>query len=154
MGIIHQKLYQGSSLAAIEMKDYFFNLCDSILDSFNASDHITIRCNMQPLEFDVDTAVPIGLIANELLTNALKYAFPDNQAGEIEISLAPTGVKDEWVFRVADNGIGKPVDTVPRGTGFGTELVNLLVQQIDGKLSEDTTNGTAISIIFKHTMPH
>lgn len=154
MGIIHQKLYQGSSLAAIEMKDYFFNLCESILDSFNASEKVVIRCNMEPLEFDVDTAVPIGLIANELLTNALKYAFPGNQPGEIDISLNPTAEKDEWVFRVADNGIGKTEGAVPRGTGFGTELVNLLVQQLNGQLYIASDNGTAISIIFKHIMPH
>jgi len=89
---------------------------------------------MQPLEFDVDTSVPIGLVTNELLTNALKYAFPGNQPGEIDISLNPTAEKEEWVFRVADNGIGKTAGAVPRGTGFGTELVNLLVQQLNGQL--------------------
>lgn len=154
MGIIHQKLYQGSSLAAIEMKDYFFNLCESILDSFNATEKVVIRCNMEPLEFDVDTAVPIGLIANELLTNALKYAFPGNQPGEIDISLNPTAGKDEWVFRVADNGIGKTAGAVPGGTGFGTELVNLLVQQLNGQLYTASDNGTAISIIFKYIKQH
>ncbi|MBZ5858414.1 tetratricopeptide repeat-containing sensor histidine kinase [Flavihumibacter profundi] len=154
MGIIHQKLYQGSNLAAIEMQDYFKNLSESIADSFNAGDRINIRCSMQPVELDIDTAIPIGLIANELLTNALKYAFPENRRGEIQISLAKTGAKNEWVFKVADNGIGKPQNSKAKGTGFGTELVNLLVQQLSGKLSTDTSQGTAISIVFKYEMPH
>src|SRR5690606_19985888 len=75
MGIIHQKLYQGENLGSIDMKDYFVNLSEGILDTFNAEDKVTIECAMDALELDVDTAVPIGLIVNELLTNALKYAF-------------------------------------------------------------------------------
>jgi signal transduction histidine kinase len=127
------------------------NLGESILDTFNAAKIIRINCHIQPLELDVDTAVPIGLIANELLTNALKYAFAANQPGEIGISLSTTGISEELVFRVCDNGIGKPENIIAKGTGFGTELVNLLVQQLGGKLMVDTNNGTSISIYFKYT---
>jgi len=88
MGIIHQKLYQGTNLGAIEMKDYFVNLSDGILDAFDAEDKIKIEFAMDELELDVDTAVPIGLIVNELLTNALKYAFPKTNTGKISIQLA------------------------------------------------------------------
>ncbi|HKK82675.1 MAG TPA: histidine kinase dimerization/phosphoacceptor domain -containing protein, partial [Atribacterota bacterium] len=87
MGIIHQKLYQGTNLGSIEMKDYFLNLGEGILDSFNAEERVKIECAMDNLELDIDTAVPIGLIVNELLTNALKYAFPQKQQGVINISL-------------------------------------------------------------------
>src|SRR5690606_16601362 len=64
MGIIHQKLYQGENLGSIEMKDYFMNLGEGILDTFNADDKVKIECAMDDLELDVDTAVPIGLIVN------------------------------------------------------------------------------------------
>lgn len=151
MGIIHQKLYQKGNLAGIEMKDYFQNLGENILDTFNAADRICILCNMQPIELDVDTAVPIGLIANELLTNALKYAFAAKKEGQIIISLAPTDNADEYIFEVADNGIGKPENITPKGTGFGTELVNLLVKQLDGQLTVNSINGTHITIQFKHS---
>ena len=154
MGIIHQKLYQKGNLAAIEMKDYFHNLGESILDTFNAAGRISLKCDMHPIELDVDTAVPIGLIANELFTNALKYAFADNQPGEISITLKATPVKEELVFCLADNGIGKPDNIIAKGTGFGTELVNLLVLQLDGRLRVDRSNGTNISIHFKYTKPH
>ena len=151
MGIIHQKLYQNGNLAGIEMKDYFHNLSENIVDTFNATGRITITCQMQPLELDVDTAVPVGLIANELLTNALKYAFTENQPGEVQISLTKTGINDELIFRVADNGIGKQNNNSNKSTGFGTELVDLLVQQLEGKQTIDTSNGTNITIHFKHT---
>jgi two-component sensor histidine kinase len=154
MGIIHQKLYQKGNLAAIEMKDYFQQLGESILDTFNATKLISIHCNMQPIELDVDTAVPIGLIANELLTNAFKYAFNANAAGEIMISLAPAANANEYIFQVSDNGIGKPENITPKGTGFGTELVNLLVKQLEGNITVNNNNGTHITIKFKHNKLH
>ena len=150
MGIIHQKLYQKDNLAAVEMKDYFRNLGESILDSFNEAHRIKVTCEMAPVELDVDTAVPIGLIANELLTNALKYAFMRDQKGEIQISL--TTIKDtgELLFQVKDNGVGKQNNGSTKGTGFGTELVNLLVQQLNGRLTIDSQQGTTVNIYFKH----
>lgn len=149
MGIIHQKLYQKGNLAGIEMKDYFQHLSEGVLDTFNAAEKISITLPMQSLELDVDTAVPIGLITNELLTNAIKYAFAAGQAGEIQISLTATG-RDGLVFRLSDNGIGKENSASPAGTGFGTELVNLLVQQLEGTLTVDACNGTTITIHFKN----
>jgi two-component sensor histidine kinase len=150
MGIIHQKLYQKENLAAIEMKDYFQNLSESVLDTFNATGRIKIMLPMQTLDMDIDTAVPIGLITNELITNAIKYAFTENEPGEIQISLTKTVIENELAFRLSDNGIGKQNNTNPKGTGFGTELVNLLVQQLDGKLTAEVNNGTTINIHFKN----
>lgn len=154
MGIIHQKLYQKDNLAAVEMKDYFQNLSESILDSFNESHRIKVHCEMSPIELDVDTAVPIGLIANELLTNALKYAFMKDQAGEIQISLTAVDDRGELFFQVRDNGVGKQTNGSTKGTGFGTELVNLLVQQLNGKLTIESYQGTTVNIYFKHKKPH
>ncbi|MDN3657041.1 histidine kinase dimerization/phosphoacceptor domain -containing protein [Ferruginibacter paludis] len=154
MGIIHQKLYQKGNLAGIEMKDYFLNLGESILDAYNAADRIRITCNMLPMDLDIDTAVPVGLIANELLTNSLKYAFGANQPGEITIDLKKTEVLDQYIFCLGDNGIGRPENTIAKGTGFGTELVNLLVQQLNGKLTTCINHGTLITIRFKYTKPH
>jgi two-component sensor histidine kinase len=147
MGIIHQKLYQGENLGSIEMKDYFLNLSEGILDTFNAEDKVKIECAMDNLDLDVDTAVPIGLIVNELLTNALKYAFPENIEGKISISLEKT--KDNHLkLKVADNGIGKLKGLAPIGTGFGSQLVSLLTQQLNGKMTERSESGTLIEFDF------
>ena len=148
MGIIHQKLYQGENLGSIEMKDYFLNLGEGILDTFNAENKVKIECAMDNLELDVDTAVPIGLIVNELLTNALKYAFPNDSNGNILISLSQS-TPETLTLKVADNGVGKVIGLSPKGTGFGTQLIKLLTQQLDGKMVEEHTNGTSILFQFK-----
>jgi len=148
MGIIHQKLYQGDNLGSIEMKDYFLNLGEGILDTFNADDKVKIECAMDHLELDVDTAVPIGLIVNELLTNALKYAFPDDAKGNISISLSKSN-PDVLTLKVSDNGIGKTKGLAPKGTGFGSQLVQLLTQQLNGEMNEDNQNGTSVLFHFK-----
>lgn len=150
MGILHQKLYQGENLAAIEMKDYFINLSEGLLDTFNAEDRVKIECAMQELELDVDTAVPIGLIVNELLTNALKYAFPEGQAGTIKLSLESVDAAT-LQLRIADNGVGKEIGKAAQGTGFGTQLVNLLTRQLEGTMTQEVHNGTIISFQFKKT---
>jgi two-component sensor histidine kinase len=148
MGILHQKLYQSEHLAFIEMKDYFENLCENILDSYNETDRVKVTIEMKELNLDVDTAVPLGLIVNELFTNALKYAFPKGIKGMIKLNLEslPNGNLN---LIVADNGVGKILNSLPKGTGFGTELIDLLTRQIDGKLVQEIHNGTIISIQFK-----
>jgi len=146
IGIVHQKLYQGTNLGAIEMKDYFINLGESILDSFGAEKRVTIECAMDQLDVDVDTAVPLGLIVNELLTNTLKYAFPKGQNGTVRIKLEK---RTDGILHleVSDNGVGKSGAT--KGTGFGGQLVSLLTQQLSGSMREEVKNGTHIYFEFK-----
>ena len=148
MGILHQKLYQSEHLAFIEMKNYFKNLCENILDSYNESDRIQVSIEMNEVELDVDTALPLGLIVNELLTNSLKYAFPNGNKGEIKLSLASVS-NENLCLKISDNGIGKNADMPAKGTGFGTQLVDLLTRQIEGKLDEVVNDGTIITITFK-----
>jgi two-component system, sensor histidine kinase PdtaS len=148
MGILHQKLYQSEHLAFIEMKNYFQNLCENILDSYNETDRIKVDIDMKEVELDVDTAVPVGLIVNELLTNSLKYAFPDGKKGTIYLGLENIE-GNQYQLKIKDNGIGKAPNLKAKGTGFGTQLVNLLTRQIEGELQEKNDNGTMISINFK-----
>ena len=129
------------------MKNYFQNLCENILDSYNESEDI----DMKELNLDIDTAVPLGLIVNELFTNSLKYAFPMGRKGIIKLSLESLA-DGNLNLKVADNGVGKMLNALPKGTAFGTQLVNLLTQQIDGKLVQEIHNGTIISINFKSQM--
>jgi two-component sensor histidine kinase len=148
MSMIHQKLYQGKDIATIEMKDYFVNLGNHILDSFAAADRITVDYLMETIDLDVDTAVPLGLIVNELLTNSLKYAFPDNRKGRIKIGLQEVD-RNTLRLDVEDDGVGFRDDELLKGTGFGTQLVQLLTQQLGGKVKRESNGGTAISFEFK-----
>jgi two-component sensor histidine kinase len=147
MSIIHEKLYQGENLSTIEMKDYFLNLGNYVIHMFGAEECVELRCDMDAIEVDVDMAIPIGLIVNELLTNALKYAFPDGRKGYISISL--TQKNNLLLMKVADNGVGRRQEKSPESKGFGSELVRLLTRQLEGKMRLDMQKGTTIQFEFQ-----
>jgi two-component sensor histidine kinase len=146
IGIVHQKLYQGTNLGAIEMKDYVLNLSESILDSFGAEEKITLELAMENFDLDIDTAIPLGLIINELITNTIKYAFPNNQKGKLVIKLEK---QHDTILHlvVSDNGVGK--SGITHGTGFGGQLISLLTQQLNGTMIEENQNGTTVIFDFK-----
>lgn len=150
MALLHQKLYQGKNLAAIEMGDYFNTIGKTIIESFGKkAEHVSLKVDMEKLELDVDTAVPIGLITNELITNSLKYAFPEKQKGEIKITLSKSE-SNLLTLQIADNGQPTPNDGVASsGGGFGTMLVQLLTTQLGGQLKKNTKAGTSTIINFK-----
>ncbi|MEZ4920436.1 MAG: sensor histidine kinase [Saprospiraceae bacterium] len=140
MSLIHQKLYRGQNLAAIEMKSYLQTLADSLIDTFSDEDVVNIELDMQNLELDVDYAIPLGLIANELITNSLKYAFPGRKKGAIEIKMKQD--QGEIILDVRDNGVGTKTPEVQEDSnGFGSELIALLTMQLKGKLEAKTENG-------------
>ncbi len=147
MGMIHQKLYMGENLASIEMKDYFKNLSVYIIDAFGAEEQITVDIAMHKLELNVDMAIPIGLIVNELFTNSFKYAFPNGQQGNIQISLKDMG--SILQLDVTDNGVGMAMNNEVQGSGFGTRLIKLLTKQLDGKMILNTQKGTSVSFQFQ-----
>ena len=148
MSMIHQKLYQEKSLSSIEMKAYFKELANYVVNVFDARNRIEVFFEMNTLELDVDTAIPIGLIVNELVTNSLKYAFPNKQNGIIKIGLKKEG--SQLFLKVSDNGIGKKDEEEYIGTGFGTKLIELLTRQLEGQMNLDIENGTMVSFEFQH----
>ena len=147
IGLIHQKLYQGKDIKSIEMRDFFLTLGEYIIDTFNASNRIELYCEMEPLGLDIDRAIPIGLIVNELLSNSLKYAFPNGNHGRINIALSEKN--SHLILHFSDNGIGIGEKPEIRGSGFGTQLINLLTQQLDGKMTLFTNSGTEIFFEFQ-----
>ncbi len=148
MSMIHQKLYQEKNLSSIEMKTYFEELANYVVNVFDAEKRIEVFFEMNTLELEVDTAIPIGLIVNELLTNSLKYAFPNNQKGIIKIGLKKEHA--QLFLKVSDNGIGKSDKEEYIGTGFGTKLIQLLTRQLEGKMKLDIENGTMVSFEFQY----
>ena len=149
MSMIHQKLYQRNNLSKVEMKDYFMNLSSHVLDSFGIDNRITVECDMKPLEVDIDMAIPLGLIVNELLTNAMKYAFPGNRKGKILINLKKES-QNTYALSFNDNGIGLNKNNKLEDIGFGTQLINLLVTQLGGKITRKTNDGTFIYCEFQY----
>jgi two-component system, sensor histidine kinase PdtaS len=147
MGMIHQRLYQGENMKEIEMKEFFENLGNYIIDTFDATERICFFTTMEPIKLDVDQAIPIGLIVNELISNSLKYAFPANRFGDIEVRLIEKA--NHLYLMVSDNGIGMTVDPPILGTGFGSELIRLLTIQLDGKMTLQAQKGTAIIFEFQ-----
>lgn len=149
MSLIHQKLYMGDNLAAVDMPDYVHKLSDTLLDAYRLDDgRIQISSEVQPLQLDVDTAIPLGLIINELVTNSLKYAFPDGQRGTITIKLWKNA-EDKLCLQVADDGVGKAAAPVLKSsTSFGANLVDILSKKLKGTPLVLGTDGFATLIEF------
>ncbi len=150
MGLIHQKLYQGDRLATVEMKDYFKTMGETLFHAFGMENQrVELDVNMQLVELDVDTAIPVGLIVNELITNSLKYAFPEGRSGTIEVSLQAEN-DNTLTLRTKDTGVGlQATQNQTKNDGFGSRLVHLLTLQLDGQLEESTNNGLETVIRFK-----
>lgn len=101
----------------------------------------------------IETAVPLGLIVNELVSNCLEHAFPENRSGEINVSIEPIG-QDELELVVADNGVGMPIDLDPTSPGkFGLYLVNALAEQFHGSIELKKGEGLEVRIRFKEIEP-
>lgn len=150
MAMIHEKLYQSGTLAGINFADYINGLVSDILYSFTAdSGRIKIDVDAADVTLNIDTAVPCGLIINELVTNSIKHAFPDGRNGHIFIHMTQNKEGD-YLLVVSDDGIGLPQDLdVSDATTLGLLLVNTLVNQLEGALKIDRNHGTTFRILFK-----
>jgi Signal transduction histidine kinase len=151
MGLMHQKLYMGDNVAKVEMKDYLEQFGQNMLDSFGIEDgRVQIRLELEPLQLDVDTAIPLGLIINELVTNSLKYAFPNERPGTVVIALWKND-KNQLTLRVTDDGVGQTnANQDKQSTSFGTKLVQMLSKKLKGTptvLPQD--RGYATEIVFE-----
>lgn len=151
MGLIHQKLYVGDNIAKVEMRDYLEQFGQNMLDSFGIEDgRVKIEYEVEPLYLDVDTAIPLGLIINELMTNSLKYAFPDGRSGRIRIALLKNA-QNHLCLQVSDNGVGQSnVSKDIKSTAFGTSLVQMLSKKLKGAVEiMPQENGHTTQIVFE-----
>jgi len=148
MSLIHQKLYQSEDIEMVDMSLYIKEFVQYLADSFGTPSNISIRSIVEPTTLGIAQAIPSGLILNEAVTNAFKYAFPDNKPGEIFIGLAKTGKNMELI--IEDNGVGiqhLAEETEPPRS-LGIELMKGLSNDLKGNISFDTGAGTRISVIF------
>jgi PAS domain S-box-containing protein len=149
MALIHEKLYRSDDLARIVFSDYLKDMMDNIVGSYGVNARkVHFKKELEMITLPLDTSIPCGLIVNELLSNSLKYAFPDRKSGEIIVSLRKNNGKIE--LTVGDDGIGLPADLDFRNTGsLGLNIVNALVRQIRGDIELHREQGTEFIITFR-----
>lgn len=148
MSIVHEELYKSSSLKDINFREFIENLISNLFYSYGVGVGTIVReIDVENINVGIDTAVPCGLVINELVTNSLKYAFPEGK-GSIRIEFKK--IKDKFYLIISDDGIGMPENIDMENTGtLGLKMVSSLVDQLDGTLKLDVTNGTEFKIIFK-----
>ncbi len=154
MALVHKKLYQSRNLSQIDLKYYISDLANTLLKSYHASpEKISLTINADSVFLSIDTAVPCGLIINELLSNSLLHAFPGDRTGEIHIQLQQNA-NGEIRLQLTDNGIGIPDDiNIKQAESLGLQLiVSLIEEQLQGQLELTRNNGSAFSIRFRE--PH
>jgi two-component sensor histidine kinase len=149
MSLIHQKLYTGDELTGIQMKDYLKALGDNLMDSLRMPrEQVYLHYDVEPILLDVDTAIPLGLIINEGITNALKYAFPKGRRGNIMIRLW----EEDEILNVVleDDGVGiKQAPKRTDSTNFGSSLIQLLSKKLKGKMEISDEEGTRMAFRFE-----
>jgi PAS domain S-box-containing protein len=150
IALIHEKLYHSENLTSLNLSDYIEDLVEHLINSYNVDEEIIkIHLNIENLYLDMDSAVPLGIIINELTSNALQHAFIEGENGEISIDFFKSA--GQLILKVEDSGGAFPDDIDFRNTeSLGLQLVSNLVSQIEGDIELDTTDyRTCFRIIFR-----
>ena len=149
MALAHEKLYQSESLVDLDLREYIDGLVDHLVGSAYVNTQIQLKKEIDDVSFGIDTAIPVGFILTELVSNCLKHAFPQGGVGEIAISLRSINPQ-EFELVVSDNGVGTCGEIGPREpVSLGTKLVKAFVDKLKGSLEILSRNGTLVRIKFK-----
>ncbi|HTY59722.1 MAG TPA: histidine kinase dimerization/phosphoacceptor domain -containing protein, partial [Bacteroidota bacterium] len=148
IAIIHEKLYNSENLASIDFGVYLKSVADELLRTFGRPD-VSCVLDLDAIPFEIDKAIPAGLIVNELLTNALRHAFPEGAKGTVRVVLRSLGDgRVELVVR--DDGVGFPPGRdIAGATTMGLAIIRTLVEQMQGELTMETAHGTVCTITFR-----
>ena len=150
MALIHEELYQARDLARVDFGAYIENLVENLFGSYSVDkDRVTLDLDIDHTEMVVDTAIPCGLIVNELISNCLKHAFPDGMNGRVRVAFHELDDK-EYELVVSDDGVGLPLEMdITRTDSLGMQLVFLIVEQLKGKIEVSREGGTGFHILFR-----
>lgn len=153
MALIHMQLYKTKDFSRINMKDYTSDLCKQLLISFGISNNrIKLKIEIEDIFFAIDTALPCGLIINELFTNSLKHAFPENKEGNIVMKIYKNS-DSSYRLIYKDDGIGAQGDFISADPSkLGILLINTLNDQLEGNIEVDVSNGTEFRMNFNDTI--
>lgn len=149
MAIIHENLYQTTNFSSIDFSSYLENLCSNLISSYHLySGTVQLHTELQKVELVLDQAIPCGLLVNELITNSLKYAFPEGRSGEIAVQLFEKAGRIH--LKIGDNGVGMPEDyDILNSDTLGLQLVSTLVEQLEGEIQVDNSEGIKYLITFE-----
>lgn len=148
MALIHEKLYQSEDISLIDFSDYIESLAGRLLEVYGVGRRITLKVNAEDIFLSIDSAIPCGLIINELVSNSIKHAFPEDKYGEVTIEMK--GNDKKYVLTVADNGVGFPDDVDYRDTeSLGLQIVQTLISQLRGEIDMVANGGTKFEITFE-----
>ncbi len=148
MALIHQQLYTDKEVSTLaNAKFYLEKLSQEITNTYlDKNQAVTLKQDILDIDLDIDTLIPMGLLVNEALTNAAKYAFPEGKDGQLEVSLSKQG--ESMLLAVADNGNGSQ-EPATNSTRFGSMLMATLAEQLGGELIRNTSEtGTTIKVSF------
>jgi len=148
MALIHEKLYQSENMALINFAEYVDTLTNYLMQAYAINpDQINLQLHLDNVSLNIDTAITCGLIINELVVNALKYAFPGNQAGTVLVEFQKK--EHQFYLRVKDNGVSLPnLNAEPQKKCLGLKLVNILVNQLEGEIEIVQNHGKEFVIRF------
>ena len=145
ISLMHEKIYQSKTLADIQLKDYLDSIVESLFDIY--SSEIKYISHIDDITLNAHQAGTLGLIINELINNTVKYAFPDNNPGQVEIKLSRLDKIIEVEYRDSGVGIPESID-FNNPKSLGLTVVQNLTKQIDGKIGYTYENGTCIKLVF------
>ena len=149
MALVHEKLYQSKNFARINFAEYTESLTNFLFKAYELnSGNVKLELDIDEVNFNIEMAIPCGLIINELVSNALKYAFPNNRSGIIRMVIRSEG-NNTYTMIVEDNGVGFPIECdLNKVKSLGLQLVNVLVKQLKGNLEIDQSRGSKFQIQF------
>lgn len=148
MALVHETLYQSNNMAEVDSSVYLQHLLDYLLRSYAVSSAVTLDIDLAPIFITLDIAIACGLIVNEVVSNALKYAFPDDRPGILRI-IWRAEANTMFMLQISDNGVGLPAEVdLDNPPTLGLQLVQLLTQQLRGTVAFDTHNGLTVTITF------
>jgi two-component sensor histidine kinase len=148
MSLIHQKLYLDDNTSQIAMPEYINELTGYLHESFDTDNRIVFDQKIEPLYLDVSQAIPLGLIINESIVNAIKYAFLNEQEGIVSINLQSDG-PGHLLLKISDNGIGLPAELdLMQHNSLGLDLMQGLTKQLKGSFTIESRKGVHITVRF------
>ena len=151
MSLVHEKLYRSENLSKVNFSDYVNSIASRLFQVYGTdTSAVRLSLHIKSPPLNMETAIPLGLIINELVSNVLKHAFPQGRKGNITVALTQDKKTDKYTLTVTDDGIGIPEEIDYRNPEtFGLQLINLFTEQLEGTMELVRSNGTSFEITFK-----